>query len=243
MRIAIVEDLVADREVLCSHIAAYFGQDCLPEAYQLEVFENGEAFLDRFPEHTYDLIFLDCYIGEITGLEVAQKIRSIDEHAAIIFTTHTRDFAIEGYKFKAAGYLLKPISYSSFTDILNMINFSQLHARHFILLENGNENSKIFLQDIIYCDIDKHYTQIHTISAGMYRFRMPFTRILEKLSPYREFYLCYRGCMINLEQVKKIDDLVLHMSNGERIPFRKREYHKLLRLHRDFLFEKVREQL
>ncbi len=250
MKIAVVEDIAADREILCSHLHTYFGQGLFAEEIKLELFESGEAFLKDFPdspshiaENRYDLIFLDCYMGEISGMEVAQKIRAQDGYAAIVFTTYSRDFAVEGYKIKAAGYLLKPITYPAFADMLNIIDLRRLRAGHFIMLDNGQESVKIFLKDIVYCDISKHYSQIHTKSMGILRFRMPFAAMMDKLSSHREFYLCYRGCLINLDQVKKIDQLVLHMSNGDRVPFRKREYHKLLRLHREFLFEKARGQL
>ncbi len=271
MKIAVVEDVAADRELLCSHLHTYFGQDRFSGEIHLEVFESGEAFLNDSPEPSpelslyrspepsqkypsgnspkplpdkrYDLVFLDCYMREISGMEVAQRIRSQDEHTVIIFTTYSSDFAVEGYKIKAAGYLLKPITYQDFTDILDIIDLGQIRARDYILLENGHESIKIFLRDIIYCDISKHYSQVHTQSMGMLRFRMPFAALSDQLNASREFYLCYRGCIVNLAQVKKIDQLVLHMSNGDRVPFRKREYHKLLRLHREFLFEKARGQL
>lgn len=45
----------------------------------------------------------------MTGIQVAEAIRAIDEDAWIIFLTTSRDHALESYNVFASGYVLKPL--------------------------------------------------------------------------------------------------------------------------------------
>ncbi|MDR2889413.1 MAG: LytTR family DNA-binding domain-containing protein [Lachnospiraceae bacterium] len=243
MKIVLIEDNSVDREIILSHLGSYFEQDGFSVEWVTEEFEKGEDFIAHFTAGVYDLIFLDYYMGTLSGMEVAQMIRAIDRQVTIIFTTYARDFAVDGYKVKAAGYLIKPIAYPEFSAIMDLVELRRLGSGRYLTLENGQESTKIFLEEIIYCDIYKHYTQVHTIGEGIKRFRMSFMNIAEKLSGYREFYLCYRGCIVNLAQVERVEELTLLMSSGERIPFRKREHHSIKNRHQEFLFERSRSSM
>ena len=46
---------------------------------------------------------------DITGMELARKIRSFDKSADIIFLTTSPEYAVESYTVKATNYLMKPI--------------------------------------------------------------------------------------------------------------------------------------
>ena len=100
---------------------------------------------------------------------------------------------------------------------------------------------KIPLCDIIYCDIHGHYVQIHTVNLGIQRSRMTFNELKDMLMAYPEFLQCYRGCIINMNYIDYIDDLIFFLSNGERVPLRKKHRNEILQIYSDFLFDKVRK--
>lgn len=241
MKIAIVEDLSKDSEIITSHLNTYFLNNYVGELPIISSFGSGEDFLRTFAKDNYDIIFIDYYLKALSGMDTAYSIRKKDPLAVIAFATASRDYAVEGYKVQASGYLVKPISYEDVAEFMCAVNLNELKKRRFIEISGGCQSIKIPLKDIIYCDISGHYVQIHTNSFGMQRSRMSFSELNQMLAPYPEFLMCYRGCIINMNHVEHMDELTFIMDCGERIPFRKKNNNEILKIYSEFLFHKVRE--
>lgn len=240
MKIAIIDDLCTDVKIITDHIHTYFSGNCINLPFSVDSFQNGNAFLSIFKRYSYDFIFIDYYMEGLSGLDTAFAIRQADQFVKIIFTTASRDYAVDSYKVRASGYLVKPVSYKDFSDTLSLIDFKKIKEQHFIQITSGYDTVKIPLCDIIYCDIHGHYVQIHTVNLGIQRSRMTFSKLKDMLMVYPEFLLCYRGCIINMNYINSIDDLTFFLNNGERIPMRRKHHSEILQIYSDFLFDKVR---
>lgn len=241
MNIAVIDDLQADRNQIFAYLRTFFDTHDPYISPHICGFESGESFLTVFKPNLFDFVFIDYYMKELSGLETAKYIRARDETIAIIFTTTSRDYAIDGYKVRASGYLLKPFSYEEFEETMLLIYTQKCRSRQFVEITSGQQTFRIFLNSIIYCDTCGHYAQVHA-DTELYKIRISFCELKHLLTPYKEFLFCYRGCVINMTRVKKTDELTFHMDNGERIPIRKKERTKLIQKYTDFLFEKVRSE-
>lgn len=102
------EDLQQSREYLLSYISAWHPE--LLESLSIETFSSAEAFLEPFEPGGFDLLLLDIYMEEMTGMEAAEAVRLRDEKVPIIFLTTSSEHLMEGYRGFAAGYLLKPLA-------------------------------------------------------------------------------------------------------------------------------------
>lgn len=63
--------------------------------------------------------FLDIQLGEMTGVEVAKRIREVSPDTKIIFCTAYSEYACEAFKVHATGYLLKPVSATDIEETLD----------------------------------------------------------------------------------------------------------------------------
>ena len=72
--------------------------------------------LDALKETPVDLVFLDIQMPELTGLELS---RQLPAQTYVIFTTAYSQYAIQGYRANAVGYLLKPISFADFKETID----------------------------------------------------------------------------------------------------------------------------
>ena len=62
-----------------------------------------------------DAIFLDINMPDLNGLDFAKSKEKSHSHGPImVFTTAYSEYAIEGYKANAVGYLLKPYGFDEF---------------------------------------------------------------------------------------------------------------------------------
>ena len=73
-------------------------------------YRNGQELIKNYDTNT-DLIFLDIQMNEMDGLTAAGKIRELDEEVSIIFLTSLNQYALEGYKYQAVNYIVKPMKY------------------------------------------------------------------------------------------------------------------------------------
>ena len=103
------------------------------------------------------------------------------------------------------------------------------------------KQERVLLREILWCDKDEHYTQIHTERRGVLRFRVPFGELNGLLAPYPQFLTCYKGCIVNAERVERIDALAFLMDNGASVPFAQREKKTLEGLYSSYLFQRERE--
>src|ERR1700752_3025911 len=74
---------------------------------------EAAKYLRKFP---VDLLFLDIQMPDKNGIDF---YRERGENKLVIFTTAFSEYAVEGFNLNAIDYLLKPISFSRFTQAAN----------------------------------------------------------------------------------------------------------------------------
>jgi len=242
MNISIIDDKFEDGEKLNLYIKDYFAEKFAGLPLYINYYQNENDFLKEFQKNSCDIIFIDYYLNHYTGMDIAKEIRKVDSSVIIIFITMSCDFAIDSYKVKASGYLVKPLVYDDFKEILDLLDYKAMRERQFIEIKNSYEHIKVLLKDIIICDVNGHYTQIHMSNNQIKKCRITFLNFMQLLSPYQEFLHCYRGCVINMEQVKQVDEHAFIMNNGDHIPFRRKQKAKILKSYYDFLFDSNRRK-
>lgn len=84
--------------------------EMLQPAYQVAAaMNNGKSVLERFAELSPDVIILDISLGDLTGFEVAKRLRDAGCTAKIIFLTvhEDIDFVNAAFELGASGYVFK----------------------------------------------------------------------------------------------------------------------------------------
>lgn len=85
--------------------------------------QNGQLTL--FPKQRR-LILLDLNMPKMNGLEFLQEIRDDPDLRGIpviVLTTSDEDRdKVEAYKLNVAGYILKPVTFSKFTEVIATLN-------------------------------------------------------------------------------------------------------------------------
>ncbi len=237
MRAAIIDDMESCREDLRKCLHRYLNEHYAGETPIVEEFSSGEDFLSQFQPEAWDVIFIDQYMAGLSGIDTARKIREQDKLAALVFVTTSVSHAVESYGVRACGYLVKPYDYGDFEKTMELAGLEKIRNARFIRVER----EKVLLREILWCDKDEHYTQIHTDRRGVLRFRLSFAELNGLLAPYPQFLPCYKGCIVNAERVERIDALAFRMDNGASVPFARREKKKLEGLYSAYLFQRERE--
>lgn len=238
MNIAIIEDLTEDSLLLSSYLKQYCDEH--ETLANIKSFQNASDFLACFMPQVYDLIFLDIYMDEMDGIELAKTIRKTDATCILIFSTKSTDHthALEGYKVHASGYLVKPYDYSTFTETMAHCDALVLEKSHYIEVKQSRTNIKILTRNIIYTDYSNHYIYIYT-KTGTVKTYMVFKDFSKLLQPYSNFLCCYRNCMVNLDEVDFMENREFIMSNGERVSIARSSYNEIHEYYRNYQFKKL----
>lgn len=87
---------------------------------EIRVVSDGKEAYNNFINHSSDIIILDLQMPKFNGLEVAQKIRAINDKVPIFIATNFQDFesARQGYKYELVDFLVKPISFETLLSTL-----------------------------------------------------------------------------------------------------------------------------
>ena len=195
MRLAFVDDDYGEIKKLTTMIHKNIKKNYIVHTwfpYRKECFTSAEKLLSTtrinssmqfFINHSCK--FLDIFMDQLTGVDVARQIRKTDASVKIIFCTTSNEFASESYCVDASFYLVKPFSQNMVHTMVQKLIKVDSRLSLFITLHNDR---KLYLRDIIYGEYINHKIFIHTKSRNDISFRMSFGNFLELISPFSFFY-------------------------------------------------------
>ncbi|MDD6524585.1 MAG: response regulator [Gemmiger formicilis] len=111
IRIGIVDDEKQERDQLKQALAR-FGAENGTEL-NVQEFDCAAVYLAA-QDRDFDILYLDIDMPQMSGMELAEKIRETDQDVILIFCTNLQQFALNGYSVGALGFIVKPIQWYSF---------------------------------------------------------------------------------------------------------------------------------
>ncbi|MGN0505278.1 MAG: response regulator [Lachnospiraceae bacterium] len=78
------------------------------EIEDLQLFQDGKSALEWAEKHPVDTAFLDMEMAGMNGLELAKRLKQLDQNIRIIFVTAYTQYALDAFGVNALGYVLKP---------------------------------------------------------------------------------------------------------------------------------------
>ena len=219
MKIAIVDDLKSDRDILNEKLKQY--AKCNNIKYELTNFSSAEEFLEDFEVGKFQIVFLDIYMDKITGMDAAKQIFKADSLCKIIFLTTSEEFARQSYSVNAVYYLIKPIEDEEFLHAMELCKLKPDYNVPMISIKKNGSVHSIETELIYYIDVYQHTTRIH-LCNNVIELYTNFSKFIAPLKSDRRFSVCSRGIMVNFQHVKDIENDCFMMNNGEAVPISRR---------------------
>lgn len=205
----IVEDEETSREILRNYLAKY----CPTIVLKGEA-SNVEDALVLIQNNDLDVVFLDVEMPYGNAFDLLDKVG--DRQFETVFVTAYNHYAIDALNAHAAYYLLKPISIDKLIEAVEYVQEikqkenslqnsilkplqTQVAGKITIPLQNGFE--VLQREDILYCQADDNYTQIH-LKVGK--------RLVSKTLKYFEdslsengFARVHKSYLVNVNEIKE----------------------------------------
>ncbi len=202
IRIAIVEDEQTYADQLRDYMEQFMSET--GSHIHLTFFQDGEDIVENY-KPDFDIILMDIQMQFMDGMTAAEKIRALDTEVIIMFITNMMQYAIRGYEVDALDYIVKPVSYFSFSQKLQRaITRIPKDNTHSITINSAAGVFRVNAEDIYYVESDGHSLVFHT-KGGDYRERAKMQDREEDLAPYG-FFRSNKGYLVNLDMVEGVQD-------------------------------------
>lgn len=172
-------------------------------------FKNAAEAHNSIMNEDIELAFLDIQMPGLSGMELAKIVK---DHTNIVFTTAFDEYAIEGYKVNALGYLLKPFSYEEFLKVSQKLFEKPLSKERqaesdsdYIMIKADYKIWQIPLADIIYFEGVKDYVKIHRKSTDKVLMPLLSLKQLEERLKNKSFMRVQRSFIVNLDNIEIIE--------------------------------------
>ena len=158
-----------------------------------------------------NIAFLDIdFQGKsYNGLDIARKLRRMQNDAVIVFVTNYIEYAPEGYEVQAFRYILKNELPQKFTATVDQILEHIRKAKSDIKIQVDGELVSIRVQDILYIESMKHTLIFHVAQKGReaereYSCYSSLSKMEEELTK-RGFLRIHKSYLVNMSHIKKFN--------------------------------------
>ena len=215
LKILLLEDEKPQADRFMGFLARY--QTDHPDfIYALKTYDRGVELLEAYHRDA-DLVFLDIRVPDMLGMEVAKKLRAMDESVMLVFVTNLTQYAIDGYSVGAFDYILKSLHYASFSAKLQRaLRVLAARERDVILDLRTREGARrLSAGSVTYIEVSAHDLLFHT-GGEVLRQWGTLAQYEEQLSG-ASFARPSASFLVNLKYVEGIQkDRVL--VNGDALP-------------------------
>jgi len=218
---------IDDEPIALGIVVSYIKK--IPYLELLAVFDNPIDASEYIQKHTVQLMFLDINMPDLSGVEFA---RTLDKNSKVIFTTAYDKYAVEGFQLHALDYLLKPISFTVFTNSVKHAKeyFDLIESKPSELPINTDDNylfikadyqiHRIEFDDILYFEGLKDYVKLYVEGLSNSIVFHSTMKSLEEKLPLDKFMRVHRSFIVSLNKIKTIErDRILF--GNKRIPISK----------------------
>ena len=230
MRVAVCDDSRIDRELFVAVLHHYFVNK--PISNEIIQYESGMNLLhDVEDDMWFDIIFLDIYMNDLLGIDVAHKLRSLGYRGHIIFLTATADFAVDSYEVEASGYLLKPQSFEKLSQVMDRATREMTTNTYQV-----KKHSKIIrvpYHEILYVESMNSKCIMHCCNDQSYVIYKRLTTIEHELNDER-FLRCHQSYLVNMDHIHQVDSQFT-LVTGDTVAIRQRDLKSIRQTALDYL--------
>lgn len=171
----------------------------------------------RKPLREIDLFILDVEMPEVNGIELAKAIRGNFAEIPIIFITGFRDYAYEAFGVTAFDYILKPLNYEQFKEMMiktvAYIQRQREKQRHCLTFQTKLESISISYSKIYY--FEKQLRKVRIVHTNGDYTTYLTNRELDKLLEPGVFIRCHQSYYVNINHVSYYRDQCVYLHNND----------------------------
>ena len=225
IRIALCDDdkefLQKFSEIISKEFTTY------TDDFEIKSYTDGVTLINEHRCKAFDIIFLDIDMPEISGFDVAKKIREDFSNCFIIFITSHSELVYESMDFQPFNFIRKNCNISLKEKISEIVSKLMRHIKQstkIILEDDISGRCVVYFREIAYIESNKHYIYYHIVNKeNPIKIRGSINECEEKYSSF-DFVRIHKKYLANLRLISDINnrnDEILIDSIKTKLPMSK----------------------
>lgn len=234
LQLALCEDDKEEQERLTRLLQAE------PVPVNVTAFDSGEAFLRDYRPGLFDMVFMDIYMGGISGVETVRRLRKQDPELPVAFITSSQDHALDGYRLKVAKYIEKPVTQEDMNDAVTFAVRRRAQAAVEVTLQR--KKLSLPVSRLSFVEQRAHYLLFWFDGGRVSQAKGKLDELEPQLAGF-PFFRSHKSYLANLSHVAGIDLelLIFHMKEGQNVYIRRDCLKKAKGAWEDWLFVQARK--
>jgi DNA-binding LytR/AlgR family response regulator len=172
-------------------------------------FDNGIEALSFLQTHTVDLIFLDINMGDFSGIQLLESIRT---EGQVVISTAYPEYALKGFELNVTDYLLKPYTFERWLQAVDKVKNNKakgqpLPAPNCIFIKTEYRLEKLQLDELLYIEGMRDYRRIFTLTKQI--LTLETFGELEQRLPAGVACRVHKSFMVALDKIDSVErDLI-----------------------------------
>lgn len=195
--------------------------------FKICLYHNGIDVVEaiRTKRFEADLLILDIAMKPINGLGVARLIRSDRINCDIIFLTSSNEYVLEGYKYGAFDYIVKPVSVSRLQKTMDRYVNEKEYNTEFFFFKMGSTFKKIDISKIeAFVNSGRKVSVIPKGSEICFYKKMD--EIEKNLVVEKLFVRPHQSFLVNMMHISSFGATRIVLTSGYEVPVVKKRYHE-----------------
>jgi DNA-binding LytR/AlgR family response regulator len=239
LRIAVCDNDSADLALLQNLLQQYFANRPLRE-HEIQAFSSPRCLQEQLARgEAYDLYLLDILMPEIDGISVGRLVRQRSESAPILYTTSSREFALDAYENHALRYLVKPVRAKEFASAMDFaLSVLDEKRQPCYTIKSRSGLVPVAGSEIVLVE-ELARTAVYTLADGSavtsVSIRGTFDGAIAPLPADPDFLHPHKSFFVNMRYIHALRASSILMDNGREIPVRRGSYPQLNRAYLQYL--------
>lgn len=174
---------------------------------EISTYPSGVDFQNVWMQKEFDVICLDIDLPDISGIQLASKLRKRNSSTTLLFVSAHNQFVFESIQYRPFRFIRKA---ELLTDVDEAINaycrqLKQISKKITLSLDSHREQI-VDLSDIMYFYSLRHeiYYVLQTGEAVRLAFRTYTLELLEEMLQYQGYIRTHKTYLVNCKYIYKI---------------------------------------
>lgn len=177
-------------------------------------FNSGIEAISFMKTNPVDLVFLDIQMEQFSGL---QFLESLQNRPKIIIVSAYSQYAVNGFDYSVADYLLKPFSFERFLKAIDKVqnDLGIKQQKDYMFVKTEYRMERINFSDILYIEGQGAYLRIITQKAKI--MTLLNFQSMESLLPSDNFIRVHKSFIVAMNKIENIERNIIKIED-QRIP-------------------------
>ncbi|MBO5484022.1 MAG: response regulator transcription factor [Lachnospiraceae bacterium] len=231
MRILLCDDDKLFLESLKERLKEIFvkyGSSC-----QVSVWESGTSLLKEVDFNQVDILFLDIDMPEISGIQVAEKVKKWNPDINLVFLTNREDLVFKAIQFQPYRFIRKEKLVEELEETVHRLIIKIADETILYQFARGGNAVKVPIREIIYLESQGHNIQIHCRNQ-MHMIRGKLSEYDDRLEKYG-FIRIHSGFLVNIRYIYTISYQGICLDNGQKLPVSRKKLDEIKKIHMAYM--------